>query len=532
MKKLLLASAIIAGSFAGQATAAAIPLKGGFVDFSAATGLAKPGIVLLESWFAGSSAATPFIEKSIIASSVGVVYKYKDADGKAFTYIFNAKAGVTGLTAGAIYIVNKRDGGGSITGILAATGTNATFNNRTAAANALGAVNQTPTKACELKDGITTCTTPALIALVDHDSNVNLSDVDAAQFASPLNGADAKNGLATKALTVTSAPVAAQVFGIVVNLKLRDAMQVAMVASKVLPASLKCTTTGKETEACMPSLTSEQLSTIWAQNRFTNWGNLRFGGTTGTDLVTAQLPANRPANLDPHMCSRTAGSGTLATLNIKFENAPCFSGNEAIQAAAAATTMAETGASGSMKPYHSTTSSGNLENCLTALDSGTANATFTPPSTFRWAMGVMGAERNATNAKAYRFIKIDNVSPSAENVVKGTYKFWAELATVGAVKTDVLTTAIMNNVKNPATIRLVNVLNTNFGVTGYLGVANNPLGLPTYNSPIAPGTKINGAFDALRPVSLYTHSGLAANSLNHCRVPTILTGAKALQGLN
>ena len=148
----------------------------------------------------------------------------------------------------------------------------------------------------------------------------------------------------------------------------------------------------------------------------------------------------------------------------------------------------------------------------------------------------MGAERNAgvngVFAKAYRFIKIDNVSPSAENVVKGTYKFWAELATVGAVKTDVLTTAIMNNVKNPATIRLVNVLNTNFGVTGYLGVANNPLGLPTYNSPIAPGTKINGAFDALRPVSLYTHSGLAANSLNHCRVPTILTGAKALQGLN
>ena len=529
MKKLLLASAIIAGSFAGQATAA-IPLKGGFVDFSAATGLAKAGAVAKEIWMAGSSAATQFIEKSIIASSTGVVYKYKDVDGKAFTYIFTAKAGVTGLTSGATYIVNKRDGGGSITGILAATvpPTDASFNDRTAAANALGA--QTLTNACVLKDGITTCTTPALIALVAHDSDVKLSDVDAAQFASTLNGADAANGLATKALTVTSTPIAAQVFGIAVNLRLRDAMQVAMNKAGVLPAT--CLSTAKETEACMPSLTSEQLATIWAKDRFTNWGNLRFGGTTGTDLVTAQSAANKPANLDVHMCSRTAGSGTLATLNVKFENAPCFSGNEAIQAPVTQTTVVEAGASGSKKLYHATTSTGNLENCLTALDSGTANSTFTPPSTFRWAIGVLGAEKNATNSKAYRFIKIDGVSPSAENVVKCKYKFWAELATVGTTSTDVLTTAIMNNVKNPTLIKLVNVDNLNFGVTGFLGVANNAAALPTYNSIIAPGTKINGAFDAARPVNLYTHSGLAADSLNHCRAPTLVPGAKAMQGLN
>ena len=529
MKKLLLASAIIAGSFAGQATAA-IPLKGGFVDFSAATGLAKAGAVAKEIWMAGSSAATQFIEKSIIASSTGVVYKYKDVDGKAFTYIFTAKAGVTGLTSGATYIVNKRDGGGSITGILAATvpPTDASFNNRTAAANALGA--QTLTNACVLKDGITTCTTPALIALVAHASDVKLSDVDAAQFASALNGADAANGLATKALTVTSTPIAAQVFGIAVNLRLRDAMQVAMNKAGVLPAT--CLSTAKETEACMPSLTSQQLATIWAKDRFTNWGNLRFGGTTGTDLVTAQSAANKPANLDVHMCSRTAGSGTLATLNIKFENAPCFSGNEAIQAPVTQTTVVEAGASGSKKLYHATTSTGNLENCLTALDEGKANSTFTPPSSFRWAIGVLGAERNATNAKAYRFIKIDGVPASAENVVKGAYKFWAELATIGKTSTDVLTTAIMNNVKNPTLIKLVNVDNLNFGVTGFLGVANNAAALPTYNSIIAPGTKINGAFDAARPVNLYTHSGLAANSLNHCRAPTLVTGAKAMQGLN
>jgi hypothetical protein len=106
------------------------------------------------------------------------------------------------------------------------------------------------------------------------------------------------------------------------------------------------------------------------------------------------------------------------------------------------------------------------------------------------------------------------------------------LATVGTTSTDVLTTAIMNNVKNPALIKLVNVTSTNFGVTGFLGVPNNPAALPTYNSIIAPGTKINGAFDAARPVNLYTHSGLAANSLNHCRAPTLVTGAKAMQGLN
>ena len=525
MKKLLLASAIIAGIFAGQATAAVIPLKivGGKVDFA---DLALAGRVVKEIFIAGSSAATPMIEKSIIAISTGTVFKYSESSIVAITYIFTAKAGVTGLTSGGTYIVNKRDKDGSINAILAATGTPAQFNNRTAVVGALGA--QTPT--CTVDGSLTKCIEPAAIALVAHASDVNLSDVDAQQFASVLNGATTANALASKALTVASTPIAGQTFGIVVNSKLRDAMQVAMKVAGILPAT--CLTTGKETEACMPSLTSEQISTIFAKERFTDWGNLKFGGTTGKDLFTIQSTANRPANRDVHICSRTAGSGTLATLNVKFENAPCFSGNEAIQSPTSATTVAETGASGSMKPYHATTSSGNLENCLTALDSGTANSTFTPPTSFRWAIGIMGTERNATNGKAYRFIKIDGVSPSVENVVKGKYKFWGELAAVGPQSTDALTTAIMNNVKNPALIKLINVTSTNFGVTGYLGVANNALGLPTYGTAISPGTKINGAFDVERPVSLYTHAGLTAGSLNHCRVPTLVTGAKAMQGLN
>ena len=184
--------------------------------------------------------------------------------------------------------------------------------------------------------------------------------------------------------------------------------------------------------------------------------------------------------------------------------------------------------------------SGDLENCLEGLNDGVAKGSFSPypamtnGSGFRYAIGIMGVDRNATLAKKYRFVKIDGYSPSAKNVVEGKYKFWAELVTVsnGATTTNPLAVDILANMGSAPQIASLNVNHTNFGLSGFLGTATNPLYLPAYDLVIAPGTLINGAFDAARPVNLYTHATAGSGALNHCRTPSIPTGAKAIQAFN
>jgi len=508
MNKLLLAGAVSAALFAGQAVA--VPLHAnGTVDFSNTTGIYAPGVVVNEVWVSGSSAATPFLEKAVINDSVGTVYKYVDAAKSAITYVSDSS-----IAPGTINVVHKRDGGGSITGVKAAQGTFPKFNDSTSLDTAtLGA----------LAGSLQAVTAPGLTQSI-HATNLNFSDVDAAQFESPLNGGVAGAG------SVPSTAVATQTFGIAANLKLRNALQKAAIDAGTLPATC---TVGNETEACIPNLTSADISSLFGANRVTDWGNLRYGGAAGKNLFTAQLAADRPANRDIHICSRTAGSGTLATVNIKFENAPCFAGAEAIQAASALTVTPETGANGSLKAYHSLAGSGDVEDCLEGLNTGAAQGNFTPypgsTASFRWAIGILGTERNPANAKAFRFLRIDGASPSLANVAQGKYKFWGELATVGAVSADALTQDLLANVKNANQISTVNVNNPNFGITGYMGVANNAAFPATFNTAI--NGLISAAFDPARPVNPFTHEVATGGALNHCRLPNVPGGAKALPAL-
>ena len=566
MKKLLLSAAVTAALFAGQASAA-IPtvLVAGVenVNFSATTGVSLAANLQATTYFSGSSAATPFLESSILnaAAPNTKVFKYVDGSKAAITYYFSTGlTPPTGLVASKNYAVHKRDKGGSVTAVLAASGNAANI--------ATVTYNTTlPTVVGSLGSSAATCTNPALdatkavlatctvgtvvtlAALPTGAVSVNLADVDAAQFASTLNGATATNLLATLALPEPSSPVATQVFGVAVNLKLRDAMQRAMIASGALPVTCAA---GNETEACMPSFTKEDVSALFATGRLTSWDNLRFGGVAGQTLTGAN-PLNLPGNNDVHICSRTAGSGSLAIAQLAFENAPCTATAEAIQSPAALTIVAEAGLSGAQKLYHATTSAGELENCLETMDGYSvatpatppatmvANGTFTPvPLTnfvgtpnFRWAVGILNTDRNVGNTLPYRFVKINGVSPSAANVANGKYTFWSELSTVGTVPTAVtnpLGFGLLSLMQNPATIAKANVTNPAFGITGYLATAANA----TFDAAIAPGTLINAAFDSVRPVNPFTHANGAntAGSVNHCRVANVLSGAKALPGLN
>jgi hypothetical protein len=570
MKKLLLSAAVTAALFSGHASAVIPTIVGPVsatqqVDFSATTGVNLAANVQATAYFSGSSAANPFLEASIIQAAAAntKVFKYYDSTKTAFTYFFSTGAiAPTGLVANRNYVVHKRDKGGSVTAVLAASTLAANQNSVTynstlptvvgsfanVATTVYSCTNPTLNATKAVIANCTNATAIATLAVKPATAvSVNLADVDARQFASPLNGATAANQLATLALTIPSSPVASQVFGVAVNLKLRNAMQTAMIASGALPVTC---TAGNETEACMPSFTTADLTALFSTGRLTSWANLRFGGAAGKNLVAAN-GVNVPGNTDVHICSRTAGSGTLATAQIAFENAPCVGTvAEAIQMPAVLTRVSETGTSGSMKAVHATTGSGELENCLTTLEgynqatstaSATmvANGTFTPlpafigTANFRWAVGILNTDRNATNALPYRFVKIDGFSPSAANVATGKYKFWAELVTAGVVPaaaTNPLGFGLLTLMQSPATIAKSNVTNPAFGITGYLATA----AAATFDTVIAPGTLINAAFDSVRPVNPLTHAVAAntAGSVNHCRAANVLGGAKALPGLN
>ena len=583
MKKLLLMTAITAAIFAVDASASltvlptianSSPLK---VDFSTKTGVQNVANVPLSNnlYVAGSSAARGFLERTFeaYAKPGSVIYKYQNSGASAniYTYVFTAgdTAVANGLVKDQTYVIHYRTRDGSITAPLISSfptpdkAVGVTFNSL--ADFDANAANYT----CGSQSALTataplmvTCkgTTPEKLVVAPANATgaagkpsvLALSDVDAAQFVSPLNGANAANGLPKKALTMGSTAFAAQVFGVGVNLKLRNAMQNAQIASGTLPASCA----GLDTEECMPGFTTAQITSIFASGRFNDWTNLSYGAG---NLVSANA-GKTPRNTAVHICSRTAGSGTLATFQTVFENAPC-SVNEAIQAAVSKTifplqssVLGAEAPNAAAKVYHSIESSGDVENCLASLDgfdvakkaasttgivgngnfgAGTTQPLVLSPATsegdFRWAVGIFNADRNATNALPFRFVKIDGYAPSLINTANGKYKFWSELSYVTPTPTTQLSLtaqAFVNGMSKPEIIAKSNLKTASWSTTaasasGYMATAAKAISGAT-------------AFNPALPVMPFTHADGAnkVGSVNHCRAPAILSGKVILPGLN
>ncbi|PPD37017.1 MAG: hypothetical protein CTY18_01495 [Methylomonas sp.] len=537
MKKLIIAGVAVSAVLAGMnANAVPVPLRANGTPDTAAAFAAG----VAETFMTGSSAATPFITAALRNGNCAAgapIYRYVDSTNGSFAFLCEKSAGFAAVAAPYL-LMHKRDGGGSLNGVRHADPSLPESSSQVFIVDA-DLVNVTSCAAVN-SAGVSNCSGGVVTAnnARGRVSEAGFSDVDPAQFASNINGS------AILGNAVVSTPIATQVFGIAVNTRLRDAMQGAMVAASVLPAS--CLTTNgigaaavagsRESEECMPNLTRAQLASIFARTRVTDWAQFAYGTTLANQRLfttnVAVLPAaDRPSNRDIHICTRTQGSGTLATAQIKIEDAPCVGAlAEPVLAATSQTIGTETGASGSLKVVHSMSGSGDVESCLSALNSGAAVGTFTPyPVTgFRWAIGIQGIERNTNGSIPYRFIKIDNVSPSAHNVSEGRYHFWAELVAVsatGTITNDPLASAIVATMSNPATIgSFLNVTHTWGGVTGFLGVATSTAFPPTSTAVIAPGTLLNAAFDAARPVNPYSHVAASGGDLNHCRLPTIPSG--------
>jgi ABC-type phosphate transport system substrate-binding protein len=323
---------------------------------------------------------------------------------------------------------------------------------------------------------------------------------------------------------------AALVFGIPVTTTLRDALQVAefgetspCVTDKYDPA-VDNRKAAAESEACMPSLSKQQVASIMAGGMKT-WNAFKYVDSNGvskglTDIVRTSANATINA-LEPkfsdgtsfdaiHICRRVNGSGTQAQMNAKFMNYPCTAGADAPDAQGNFQT-------GPVVVLNS--GSGDVTNCLNAFNDGVAIAGQNTFLDKMWAMGIQSTEKNANLKDNFRFIKIDGVAPTLANAVNGTYfdvveqTFqWRKGAGNQPLVGDklVIMSEIATKASNPVELANNSKLNPKYnhtwGQSGYLALSTN-------------GFATNIPFTATNPVTPYTH--VRGTSLDNCVVPRI-----------
>jgi ABC-type phosphate transport system substrate-binding protein len=514
MKKLMLGAAISAAMFGGAAQAA-ITLDGaGKVVVTPAN--------TYEIYLSGASAALDYIEHlatstSVIAAdrmcdSTQPIYKFKDngtgKDQNAYYCTLNPlNPQLVGLAGGKTeLLIYKRSAGGSAMGVSPIIDDAKGLPSASIAfLNVDPSVCTVPALTAGLN--VSTCTYSATTAgqFQNHKPDFGISDVDPEQFRgvnTPAGFLAVNPSDVSSLLNVDSA--GGQVFGIGATLKLRNALQEAQFG-----VGNACV--GSETEACMPSLTRDQIASI-VTGKLDSWKDLKIGAS---DLYTTASAANKPGNANArvHICTRTDGSGTKAQMGINFLNYPCST--------AATAPKADTGALGEViasTQVHALASSGGVSECLRELDAGSNaigtafNNTYTTGGA-RWAIGIQGLEKNANQAEAWRFVKIDGVAPTLANVAKGKYHDWAELTFqyskthVWDTSEDLIVKEFIKAAGNPNVIVSLNATNVHpFGDSGYLASPKN----------FTPD--VNGNFVSTYPVNVYSHATTAA-AVNNCRIP-------------
>ncbi len=279
-------------------------------------------------------------------------------------------------------------------------------------------------------------------ANVDRPAEIGVSDVEPELFTIAANGArvfDPSN------LTVST--VNAQTFGVVVSEGLRNALQTAQGLAN------------NDDVANMPTLSSDVVANIFS-GRIASWNDLV--GATSQGIATAAGQSNDEVNV----CVRTPGSGTQAQFNafymknacsyrgagnatfvgfdtsvdsdgiqnvydapydlsaIADEELGCGPDGDTLTAADLPFTaeqkacLDDGGISPLAAPWtHWAKGSSDMGKCVTRLS---ANG--------YWAIGVQSVEKvkeARTDRNQFKYVAIDGVAPTLENVAAGLYKNWA-----------------------------------------------------------------------------------------------------------
>jgi len=516
MKNLVLGAAISAAMLSGAAQAA--------ISVDETTGLplintTNTNVIHLS----GASAARKFMEELFTNSSVAPakaicdstkpIWKYKDSiNGKKqnayLCELSAANLAISGLAKPNLLIYKRSEGGSAqgVSPIIAdAKGLASAAIEFLKIDNSACTLGAAPVAGVSL--GSVTCDYD-LADATKFDSMIpdfGVSDVDPGQFKSantpvgfdPVSTADVGllNVQGTAALT----------FGIPVTTGLRDALQEAQIATGDIAASC---TVGEETKACMPSLTKAQIASIYT-GQITSWDQLKVG-TSGL-FSGATSPAASPR---VHICRRVEGSGTQAQHGIKFLNFPCSTaGSRPAKAAGVPEFFPVT-------QVHELSSSGDVTDCLNELNAGSDTDTGNDFNNIfpgqRWAVGIQSLEKNADLGDDFRFIKVDGVAPTLENVANGKYYDWVELTfqysnTHGWLgDNQAIADAVIASAGNPVVLAALNgKFKHSFGDSGLLAV-------PTIY-PLAADAEL----DLSAPVNPYTHA-TETGPVNNCGIPAVL----------
>ncbi len=294
------------------------------------------------------------------------------------------------------FLFRKLTAGGSANGVIpVANGTPATAASRAINTSNCQQVGATHTVLGTPGVRVWSCGTAGQQAVIP---TVGLADVEPELFAEGGPNAIGSFNLAN----IDTLPTLSLTFGVPVTLNLRNALQQA-----------QGLTSGSDALADMPSLTSAQLTSLYS-GKIGSWNS--FENAAGAKLPA--LATVGPVNDRVHVCRRTVGSGTQATVNALFLSNPCGPGRIApavdntAQTATDGTGNYATLPFGGAAAIHELASSGGVNTCLDTLQ--TQN---------RWGIGIQTLEQGNNN---WRFIKVDGYAPTLENVAANKYSFWAE----------------------------------------------------------------------------------------------------------
>jgi hypothetical protein len=296
----------------------------------------------------------------------------------------------------------------------------------------------------------------------------------------------------------------ALVQGIIVSKNLRDALQSAQIVQNRLAPDCQ----GQDSEPCMPSLSKTRIASLFA-GRIRRWSDLliEYTPTDSTQAVAVSLTRYQgPGDTKVYLCRRNKGASTQAALNAYFLNNPCSS----------ATSLTPVEISNPLAgPIVMTATQVTMEeDCVADFNDGTNNSKLNSTLTQGWAIGMMTTERNTGLGKNYRFIKIDDTTPTLQSVANGRYAYFSE-ATYHWRKLDpqpkgdllTLIQKIATNASSPAIMASLNA-----------GI-NQPWGQGTFIAVTAQGYPASLPFNPLNPVTPYTHS--LRGGIDNCRLPQL-----------
>lgn len=265
------------------------------------------------------------------------------------------------------------------------------------------------------------CTTSTTV-----DAELGISDVEPELFTIPANvrpGTTAPTAASLSNLTNVN-PVNAQTFGVVVTPALRDALQAA-----------QGLVVGSDEVDEMPSLSSAVIANIFTGN-VAQWSTLV--DASGNGIITPDATAAGADSVN--LCVRTPGSGTQAQFNAFYmKNACAYRGASSFQFVGFETlgdTSTRTPPAGELAendidipdffgplpaPYsHWNEGSSDMGRCLTNLAAAGRNG-----------IGIQSLEKvdeGRTNRNNFKYLAIDGVTPTLENVKSGLYRNWATLS--------------------------------------------------------------------------------------------------------